>query len=124
MADLFAMTAPLLIRHADGREHIMVERFPLAAGPGLVYFELFWHLQRPAAQAIHRLEGELRGDGPWKIGDSVISVLGCQGSNPQHAAAYAEWQSYLQQGAPGYPTPAARYALARAQGAQVPDRAS
>jgi hypothetical protein len=86
--------------------------------PGMVYFELYWHLQRPAALAIHRLAGEIRGDGPWKIGGAVISVLGCHGTDPDLAEAHAEWQDYLRQGAPGYPAPAAIRALAQAHGAQ------
>lgn len=119
MADLFSMTAPLLIRHKTGMQHIMVERFPLADGAGLVYFELFWHLQRPAHQAIHRIAGAIRGDGPWKLADAVITVLGCQGTDPDLASSYAEWQSYLQQGAPGYPSTDAIQALARAAGAYL-----
>jgi hypothetical protein len=119
MADLFSMTAPLLVRHADGVRHIVAERFPLGDGPGLIYFELYWHLQRPAAQAIHRLAGEIRGDGPWKVGDAVISVLGCHGTDPELAATFAEWQDYLRQGAPGYPAPKAIRVLAHAHGAQV-----
>lgn len=95
MADLFSMTAPLLIRHKTGARHIMVERYPVANGDGLVYFEIFWHRQRPASQAIHRITGQIKGDGPWKIGDSIITVLGCQGTDPELASAYAEWQSYL-----------------------------
>lgn len=121
MADLFSMTAPLLIRHKSGERHIMVERFPLAVGEGLVYFEIFWHLHRPALQAIHRVEGQVRGDGPWKIGDSVITVLGCHGTNTELASAYAEWQSFLQQGAPGYPAPDAVRAFARESGARSGD---
>lgn len=119
MADLFSMTAPLLIRHKTGVQHIMAERFPLAEGEGLVYFELFWHLQRPASQAIHRVAGAIQGDGPWKVADSVITVLGCQGTAPELASSYAEWESYLQQGAPSYPSTAAIRGLARATGACV-----
>lgn len=119
MADLFSMTAPLLVRRPGGIRHIVAERFPLGDGPGMVYFELYWHLQRPAALAIHRLPGEIRGDGPWKIGDTVISVLGCHGSDPELAATFAEWQDYLRQGAPGYPAPEAIRSLARAHGAQA-----
>ena len=117
MADLFSMTAPLLIRHKNGVRHIMVERFPLAVGEGLVYFEIHWHLHRPAMQAIHRIEGQIRGEGPWKIGDSVVTVLGCHGTDPELASAYAEWQSFLQQGARGYPERQAIMALAGEIGA-------
>lgn len=121
MADLFQMTAPLLIRHKSGERHIMVERFPLDDGTGLVYFEIFWHLHRPALQAIHCVEGQICGDGPWKIGDSIVTVLGCHGTDPELASAYAEWQSFLQQGAPGYPARDAIRALARESATRTRD---
>ena len=98
----------------------MAEWFPLERESGLVYFELYWHLQRPAARAIHSVVGDIRGEGPWKIADSVITVLGCHGTDAQLASSYAEWASYLQQGAPGYPGREAIHALARAHGARVP----
>jgi len=119
MADLFSVTAPLLIRTAAGDHHIMVERFPLAAESGLVYFEAYWHLQRPAARAIHRVSGEIRGDGPWKIGGNVVTVLGCHGTDPELANAFSEWQAYLQAGAPGYPDRGAILALAEVNGARI-----
>lgn len=121
MVDVFTVKAPLLIRKADGMRHVAAELFPLAEGIGLIYFELFWHLQRPASQGIHRLVGEIRGEGPWKIEDSVIAVLGCHGTDPEAANSYAEWRFYLQQGAPGYPAREAIHALARSQGARIPE---
>jgi len=119
MADLFSITAPRLVRRSDGARHVMAECFPLANAPGMVYFELYWHLQRPATRAIHVVSGEIRGDGPWKVSDCVITILGCQGTDPDLAASYAEWQEYFQQGAPGYPEREAIFALARSAGAQV-----
>lgn len=120
MADIFALTAPLVIRRADGARHIMAECFPLAQEPGLVYFELYWHLQRPASLAIHRIAGAILGEGPWKIADNVITVLGCHDTDPELAASFAEWEFYLRQGAPGYPAPEAIRALACAHGAADP----
>lgn len=117
VADLFSITAPRRVRRSDGSTHVMAECFPLATGQGLVYFELFWHLQRPATRAIHVLQGEVRGDGPWKVGDGIITILGCQGTDPDLAASYAEWQEYFQQGAPGYPADEVIHALARSVGA-------
>jgi len=38
--DLFTVTAPLVIRHADGTRRLMAERFPHPAG--LLSFEPFW----------------------------------------------------------------------------------
>lgn len=121
MTDLLTVTAPLTIRRGTGTRHVMAEWFPLEGASGLVYFELHWHLQRPAARAIHRIAGDIRGDGPWRIADSVITVLGCHGTDPDLAESYAEWLAYLQHGAPGYPSPQAIQALARAQGARVPE---
>lgn len=119
MADLFTLKAPLAIRRDDGVRHVMAECFPLEDEPGLVYFELYWHLQRPAVLGIHRIVGDIRGEGPWKIGGNVITVLGCHGADAELATSFAEWRSYLQQGAPGYPAREAIQALARAQGART-----
>lgn len=120
MADLFSVVAPLLVVHRDtGVRRLMAERFPVAQGEGLVYFEPFWHLQRPASRAIHRITGAIQGTGPWKVGDCVIRVLGCQGTDPELASAHAEWQAYLERGTPGYPARNALRVLARDLGARV-----
>jgi len=115
MADLFSMKAPLMIRLANGEKHIMAEYFKHAEG--LLFFDVFWHQQNP--QSIHLVRGEYKGDGPWKVGNHVIHVLGCHGSDPELANLYAEWQFYLQTGADEYPTADAIRALAIAQGALI-----
>lgn len=116
MADLFSVTAPLMIRFPDGEKRIMVERFPLA--DGLLYLEPFWTRQDPD-MAFQRVEGPLRGEGPWKAGDAVITVLGCQGTDPEMAGLYARWQTHLQQ--PGFELPPRDLveALARERGALI-----
>jgi hypothetical protein len=100
MADLFSMTAPLLIRYPDGTRHVMVAQFPHP--DGLVYFRTFWD-QLPQQQGVQLVRGELRGTGPWKVGAAVITVLGCHGSNPDEAAEFSEWQFHLEQLGGGYP---------------------
>jgi hypothetical protein len=100
MADLFTITAPLLVRHPDGTQHIMLELF--RHPEGLVYFRTFWD-RLPRGEGIRMLSGEVRGEGPWKIGDAVITVLGCHGSNPDEAAEYAQWQFHLGQLGEHYP---------------------
>lgn len=100
MADLFAMTVPLLIRFPDGRRDVMVDYLPHAGG--MVYFRPFWD-RLEHAEGLQFVRGELRGDGPWKVGDAVVTVLGCHGSNPEEAAAFAEWQVYRQQLGAQYP---------------------
>ena len=108
MADLFSVTAPLLIRHPDGTVHIMVHclRHP----QGLVYFRTFWD-RLPLLEGIVLVVGQVRGDGPWKVGDAVVTLLGCHGSHPAQAAEYADWQDHLAQRR-DYPGNEQRLALA------------
>ena len=70
---------------------------------GLVYFRTFWD-QLPESEGVCLVSGEVHGDGPWKAGDAVITLLGCQGSHPQQTAEYADWQMHLEQIGPGYPS--------------------
>ena len=115
MADLFSMKAPVMIRLATGEKYIMVEYFKHT--DGLLFFEAFW--QQNPAQGIHLVRGELKGDGPWKIGKHVIHVLGCHGSDPELANLYAEWQFYLQTCGNDYPSQQATHKLAAEHGAII-----
>lgn len=44
---------------------------------------------------MHQVVGVLKGEGRWKVGQCVITVLGCHGSHPEQAEVYAAWQGYL-----------------------------
>lgn len=114
MADLFSMTAPLMIRFPDGEKHIMAEYFPHP--DGLLFFEVFW--QQGGESAIHRVTGDFKGEGPWKVGDCVINVLGCHGSDPELASLFSEWQTYRQM-SEDYPDEESIRQLARQHGALV-----
>lgn len=116
MADLFRMTAPLMIRCPDGAQRVMAEKFRHPRG--LLYFEPFWD-RLPGAQGIHLVEGEIRGEGPWKAGDCVISVLGCRGSHPELAAEYAGWCAYLAERGDEFPSRREIERLARERGAVI-----
>ncbi len=113
MADLFTMKAPLMIRFASGEASVMAEYF--RHPQGLLYFDLFWNLQTDSA--IHLVKGEYKGEGPWKVGDAVISVLGCHGCDADLATQFSEWQSYRQMCADEYPEPLEIERLAVAHGA-------
>ena len=115
MADLFTVTAPLLLRLPDGKLKVMAEVF--RHPQGLLYFDLYWDRQ-PVDAGIHVVSGELRGTGPWKIGDSIITLLGCHGSHPEQAADYAAWQSYIEQQGRDFPSRNSIELLAREHGAQ------
>lgn len=116
MADLFSITAPLMIRNPQGKEQNIAEIFPHPKG--IIYFDLYWHLGLPK-ETIHLIEGSLSGEGPWKIGDYVINVLGCHGTNAELASTYQQWQTYLQSAADDYPPSPLIAAIARRMGATV-----
>jgi hypothetical protein len=116
MAELFRVTAPLMIRCPDGEPLVMAELFRHPRG--LLYFELYWD-RLPGAQGIHLVEGGIRGEGPWKAGDCVISVLGCRGSHPQLAAEFADWRAYLEERGDGFPSREEIERLARDHGAVI-----
>lgn len=73
MADLFSVTAPLMIKQSSGSEYVMAEIYPHPEG--LVFFELFW-LER-GTPAVHVVKGDIEGEGPWKVGDAIVRVLSC-----------------------------------------------
>jgi len=116
MADLFTVTAPLLVRHADGSQRVIAECFPHP--DGLVYFELFWNLRDPET-TVHVVTGPFKGDGPWKIGDTVIRVLGCHGTDGELARQYDEWRQYRTQHNDTYPERPFIEAIARRLGARL-----
>ena len=99
MADLFTVTAPLKIRLPDGGERVIAELF--RHPKGLLYFELHWPENRESR--IHLVEGELKGEGPWKIADHIIYVLGCQHTDADMANAFAEWRTWHAQNPAAYP---------------------
>lgn len=94
----------------------MVERFPHPEG--LLYFEPFWHLA-PDGGRIHLAAGELRGEGPWKVGDRVVTIAGCAGTDRGIALELAEWQDYLKVCQGEYPPRDEILAVARRHGARV-----
>ncbi|WP_126455572.1 hypothetical protein [Sulfuriflexus mobilis] len=89
MADLYTVTAPLLVHFPDKTFHLVVDIFPHPEG--LIYFEPHWFERGPTAA--HMLHGDLQGDGPWKVGDSIIRLLSC-GDNAL-SMQWNDWQQYL-----------------------------
>ena len=108
------VTAPLVLRHPDGREQLVAACFPHPRG--LLYFDLHWHRSTPQ-QAAHLILGELRGDGPWRVGDARLRVLGCQHTDPHLQDDWLAWQQYLQSNPDAYPPRAQIVEIARRLGA-------
>ncbi len=100
MADLFTVTAPLAIRFASGERQIMVER--LAYQDGLLFLPAFW-TETGIVNALRFVAGPIRGDGPWRVGDAVVTVLACHGTDAELADEFAQWQSYVTQLDEAYP---------------------
>jgi hypothetical protein len=100
MADLFSVTAPLVIRFADGSKQIMIER--LAHRDGLLFLPPFW-TETGIGAALHFVAGPVRGEGPWKVGDALVTVLGCHGTDAELASHFAAWQTIREQLGAAYP---------------------
>jgi hypothetical protein len=115
VADLFTVTAPLALRCGDGNRKVIAACFPHPLG--LLYLDTFWHLKTPN-EAAHLVRGKVQGEGPWKIGDCVLTVLGCQNTDPDLAEPFAAWGTYLEQCRPDeYPPDAQIRDIARRLGA-------
>ena len=67
------------------------------------------------------LPGALTGEGPWRIGDAVIRVLGCQNTDPHLQGQYLPWKAYLEQHGDRYPPPQQVREIARRLGALPSD---
>ena len=118
MADPYTVTAPLALRLPDGSEQVIAACFPHPLG--LLYLDCFWHQSTPQASA-HLIRGTLSGEGPWRIGDHVLRVLGCHHTDPHLAEPYARWREYLEvHGETDYPPPEQIRAIARRLGAELP----
>jgi len=113
MADLFTVTAPLMIRRPDGATIVIAERFRHPRG--LLYFEPFWHLGDPDA-GIHLAAGAIAGDGPWKVGDHVVQILVCHGTDFCAASTFQDWRQYLAENHDAYPPEPLIAAIARRHG--------
>jgi len=89
MAELFTLTAPLLVRYPDGEQRLIAEKF--THPQGMIYVEPFWlESELPAA---YLLKGEIKGEGPWKVGDVIVRLLSCGDS--EFSMQWAQWQQYL-----------------------------
>jgi len=116
MADIFSVKSPLMIRLPSGEKRVMAECF--AHPEGLLYFDVYWHLHDPT-QTLHVVAGPIKGDGPWKVGEAVVHVLGCHGTDPELASAFEDWRQYLEQNADDYPPRPLILAIARRHGAAI-----
>ena len=90
MADLFTLTAPLLIQYPDGEKRLLVDKYPHPRG--MVYTIPYW-METPEPLVI-LAEGEIKGEGPWKVGDAIVRLLSC--GDTELSMEWAQWQQFLQ----------------------------
>ena len=114
MPTIDSVTAPLVLRHPVGREQLVAACF--AHPLGLLYLDLYWHQSTPG-EAAHLIHGEISGDGPWRVGDARLRVLGCHNTDPHLQDAFSDWQQYLQNPADDYPPRRQIVEIARRLGA-------
>lgn len=100
MAIIDQLTAPLVLRDPDGNEKVIAACF--THPKGVLYLDLFWHQSTPD-KAAHLITGDLSGEGPWRIADYRMRVLGCHNTDPHLADSFAAWQEYLQNNPDQYP---------------------
>lgn len=116
MPDLFEMKRPLAVNFTSGQKTIAVAYYPHA--DGVVILEPFWEQKPPEKKAVV-LTGEVRGDGPWRVGNAVLTLVGCQGTDPDLAQLLAQWEFHLQDAGSDYYQQEDIRALAREYGAQI-----
>lgn len=114
MAIIDQITAPLVLRNAEGKEKVIAACFQHPQG--LLYLDLFWHQSSPD-RAAHLLQGKLCGEGPWRIGDYRLRLLGCNHTDPHLQDEFGEWQNYLQNHGDEYPPRTQIIEIARRLGA-------
>ena len=114
MPAIDTVTAPLVLRHPDGTEKLVAACF--THPQGLLYLDLYWHRSTPQ-RAAHLIQGEVRGEGPWRVGDARLRVLGCHNTDPHLQEAFTGWQQYLQSHSAEYPPRAQILDIVRRMGA-------
>ena len=89
MADIYTLTAPLLVQYPNGEQRLVADKFSHSSG--MVYTVPYWlEGEIPAAYLV---TGEVKGEGPWKIGDVIVRLLSC--ADTEHKIEWAGWEQYL-----------------------------
>ncbi|SFV69386.1 hypothetical protein MNB_SUP05-5-136 [hydrothermal vent metagenome] len=89
MAEIFTIKSPLYIQYSNGEKRVIQNLFKHPEG--LLYFELFW--ENNPKYSIHLIKGKIKGEGPWKIADCTLHILGCNHTHPK----LCEMQSFHRQ---------------------------
>jgi len=116
MNTLFEMRSPLYIKYPNGETRVIEQLFKHSEG--VLYFELFW--EKDPAYSIHLIQGKIKGEGPWRVGECTFHVLGCNHTHPQLCESHSFWQQSLLQNPENFRTNEV-LTIALEKGAILPD---
>ncbi len=93
MNSIFTIRSPLYIQYPNGEKRLVQELFKHP--DGILYFEHFW--EKEPKYSIHIIRGKITGQAPWKIGDCVFSIVGCNHTHPElcHRQAFYKQEALL-----------------------------
>lgn len=115
MLAIETITSPLAILFDEGKKQLAAACFEHQLG--LLYLDPFWHLKSPA-DAAHLIKGTLKGEGPWRISNATIRVLGCRNTDPELQVEFNNWNEYLEN-SPDYPPQEQIFEIAKKLGAVI-----
>lgn len=82
--DIFETKEPLMINIPDGGKDRPID-YLFKTPTGICFFDIGW--PNSSSNAIHFVDGEIKGDGPWQIGDGEIAIV----TDEKQLAYYKEW---------------------------------
>ncbi len=93
MSSLFTIRSPLYIQYPNGEKRLVQELFQHP--DGILYFEHFW--EKDPEYSIHIIKGKIIGKAPWKVGDCVFNIVGCNHTHPElcHQQAFYKQETLL-----------------------------
>ena len=86
LAEAFENHLPLKVIISKDHERVIAEGF--IVGEGIVFYDVFWY--EASFHPIHLIEGEISGEGPWRVGEMVIEEM-----KEDEFLFEADWKSWL-----------------------------
>ena len=71
LKEAFEKNLPLKIIISEGHERVIAEGFIVK--DGIVFWDVWWY--ESSAHPDHFIKGLVSGQGPWKVGDSVVQEM-------------------------------------------------
>ncbi len=79
---------PLAIRIDEVNDRVMAEAFVVPGG--LAFADVYWR-EAAGRHPFHFIQGEITGDGPWRIGSAEVRVID---HGDHRAAEWNRWAEY------------------------------